>query len=161
MQQYEGFLKEVTCIGNYLTPFEKIRYCWRDFSRILSKMHDVYGAGESGYHRRDVKSLRINEIFRSFNKRLIFTRWDEEQTSWAFKRVGRDFVAKDWRGMWSQRHFLVQTSQIFVQNMVNYPTICKSKLSEYTLFRLFCCFKANLSIFILALYYEWFKTIMR
>ena len=47
-------------------------------------------------------------------------------------------------------NFLFQTSQIFVQNMVNYPTICKSKLSEYTLFRLFCCFKANLSIFILA-----------
>ena len=26
--------------------------------------------------------------------------------------------------------FLVQTSQIFVQNMVNYPTICKSRLLE-------------------------------
>ena len=48
--------------------------------------------------------------------------------------------------------FLVQTSQIFVQNMVNYPTICKSRLLEYTMFRLFCCFKANLSIFIRAKY---------
>ena len=46
--------------------------------------------------------------------------------------------------------FLVQTSQIFVQNMVTYPTICKSRLLEYTMFRLFCCFKANLSIFIRA-----------
>ena len=46
--------------------------------------------------------------------------------------------------------FLVQTSQIFVQNMVNYPTICKSRLLEYTLFHFFCCFKANLSIFIRA-----------
>ena len=46
--------------------------------------------------------------------------------------------------------FSVQTSLIFVQNVINYPTICKSKLSEYTLFRLFCCFKANLSIVILA-----------
>ena len=46
--------------------------------------------------------------------------------------------------------FLVQTSQIFVQNMVNYPTICKSRLLEYTMFRLFCCFKANLFIFIRA-----------
>ena len=45
--------------------------------------------------------------------------------------------------------FSVQTSLIFVQNVINYPTICKSKLSEYTLFRLFCCFKANLSIVIL------------
>ena len=26
--------------------------------------------------------------------------------------------------------FLFQTSQIFVQNMVNYPTICKSRLLE-------------------------------
>ena len=39
--------------------------------------------------------------------------------------------------------FSVQISLIFMQNMINYPTICKSKLSEYTLFRLFCCFKAN------------------
>ena len=46
--------------------------------------------------------------------------------------------------------FSVQISLIFMQNMINYPTICKSKLSEYTLFRLFCCFKANLSIVILA-----------
>ena len=45
--------------------------------------------------------------------------------------------------------FSVQTCLIFMQNMINYPTICKSKLSEYTLFRLFCCFKANLSIVIL------------
>ena len=46
--------------------------------------------------------------------------------------------------------FSVQISLIFMQNMINYPTICKSKQSEYTLFRLFCCFKANLSIVILA-----------
>ena len=46
--------------------------------------------------------------------------------------------------------FSVQISLIFMRNMINYPTICKSKLSEYTLFRLFCCFKANLSIVILA-----------
>ena len=46
--------------------------------------------------------------------------------------------------------FSVQISLIFMQNMINYPTICKYKLSEYTLFRLFCCFKANLSIVILA-----------
>ena len=46
--------------------------------------------------------------------------------------------------------FSVQISLIFMQNMINYPTICKSKLWEYTLFRLFCCFKANLSIVILA-----------
>ena len=51
---------------------------------------------------------------------------DEEQTSWTFKTVGRDFVAKYWGGMKSQQHFFSSDITDFVQNMVNYPTICNS-----------------------------------